>query len=417
MSSLVVLLIVAAAEDEAQRYLEEAEAALAAGDLAYTRAALDDALAVDPENLDALMAAADLALGEGRPTDAVRLLERLLAKDPANDWARLALARALWSEGEAGRATEAVDAVLARHPAFLEGLELRRDLSRGSAAAGASRWQPRLRLGVAAVYDSNLSLDPGELPEVSNRHAGLLSLDGSALVDYTGLRTPLTLIARLNTMVPLTDADDIAPLAPTQVTAGFVGRLPLGRAELALDLRYEELFTEVFARHLQHAVSPTLLGAYALGPGHRLRLLLGADLYLPEESFAAGTNTTLKLALRDSVRLGRFLLVADLGGRLNRGAETTDESLVSTNFLEIDGGLLMEAPLVANLSGLVAVSGQGRRFDVDLRESTYAGLAGVRLAFDDFDLHAEYAYTINLSNPLRSYDRHQLTVGVRAYAQ
>ncbi|OGR08554.1 MAG: hypothetical protein A2341_25435 [Deltaproteobacteria bacterium RIFOXYB12_FULL_58_9] len=411
MTFLFLTLALATAEDDALPFLEEAKIALEQNRLPAAAAALEDALAIDSENIDALEASALVALHRGQPEQAIALLERLLKLDRHNDDAMVTLARALWHTGNPEKAQDVLDSVLARHPSYLAALELQRDV-RSQPAPKQSSWNPTLRVGMALVYDSNVSLDPDLVPDVPNRQATLANIDAGVALDY---REALTVIARLNSFMPLHKQDAVGDLTPTTLTAGVMGRLNSGRLQTAIDLRYEELFTNLFDNHLQRTLNPNIWAAYPLGKMNRLRLLVGADLRLPEEDFAPDSNTTIKGAVRDDISLDKLSLTLDVTGRYNTGgSDPTDALNLRSNFKEVGGTILAQYPLSDNLHGFLLVTAQGREFEQGLKESTYNGVLGLTLSLESIQLFAEYGYATNLSSKVRSYDRHQATVGVRA---
>jgi tetratricopeptide (TPR) repeat protein len=413
---VVILTLVGSPEDQAQKYLERARAALASGRLAEAHTSLGEALATDPQNTDALQAAALVALDTGDAELAVEYLEKLLTLDPNNDLARLALARALWLAHQRQRATGVLDTVLERHPTYLPALSLAEDLRTLEEPPSLSRWRPRARVGLALIADSNLSLDPGLVPAVQNRRATLLSVHAGTLVEYHGGPLPLVAFARLDASAPLTKQQQLGDLCPTLVSAGVVGRLPLALLETVIDLRYEELFTSYFDNHLQRALIPSVWLAFRLSAAHQLRLLFGADFRLPEKSFAPASNTTLRAGLRDTMTLDRITLLVEVTGRYNTGgAQQVAKSVVRTDFAEVGGTLVGEYAFSETLGAFLLASGQGREFDAGPRESTYSAVAGGLWRLGFAELHAEYSFSKNLSRRDRSYDRHQMSVGVRAH--
>jgi putative thioredoxin len=109
----------------------EAEALRAGGDAAGARAALDRALALAPRHAGALLALAELALGEGRRGDALGLLDRLPPADADRHAGRVGALRL-----RASAPAEGVDALRAAAEARPEEPAPRLALARALAAAG-----------------------------------------------------------------------------------------------------------------------------------------------------------------------------------------------------------------------------------------------------------------------------------------
>ena len=427
MSALCILLsLTIASPDSAQPSLERAEALLSHGDLAGASLAFTDALAADPENVDVLQAAALVALQEGEPQRAVEYLAKVLELDPNNDDAKLDLARAQYLAGDASKSEDTLAAVLERHPRFVQALTLDKEIRTGTIAAPPrpSPWRTQGRAGIAAVYDSNLSLDPGLVPDVSNRRAALMNVEAAATVGYTTGPLPMTLFAQLADTHPLKNSHDLSDLAPTTVRSGFIASHSFGDLAAGLDARYEELFTDDFGKHMQRLLSPSLFGSYRVA-GQDLRLLGGIEWRQPFGVMGTDSNLTYKIMLRDTTRLGRLTLVADLSGRANTAAKKDDEPAATSgtnpglgsrdNFGELAGVACAEYALLDTLAAVLMLDAEARRFDSGTKESTYAIMAGGRHTFSSIEVHAEYGFTKNLSDAQHSYDRHQLTAGVRAY--
>ncbi|MBI3179827.1 MAG: tetratricopeptide repeat protein [Deltaproteobacteria bacterium] len=342
-------------------------------------------------------------------------LERLLKLDPNNDDARLALAHVLWRVGLAQDAQGRVGEVLARHPQHQPALALRRQLVEGAVAPTASRLRPQARVGVAAVVDTNLGLDP-DVVERASKLATLAQIEASG-----GVVSPtLSGFLLLSSAIPMRDAAVLGELAPTRVAAEVVARYPAANFEAAVDLRYEELFANAFSTRLQRTVGPSVWGTLKLLPMHHLRLLAGVDLRQPVADFGAASIMP-KVSLRDNLRLGRLSVTSDVAARMSRsaGATGTDTPL-RTDFEEAALALATTFALSDEVALTAVVEGQGRRFRDDptagdLKETTLFGLAGARYVLDRVELHAEYAYTRNLSHRLYAYDRHQVSMGVRAW--
>jgi hypothetical protein len=415
MSTTILLLFLAAGGPEAaQPALERTQALLAQGDFATASLALTDALADDPENVDALQAAALVALRLGDPKRAVEYLSKVLDLDPNNDDARLDLARAQYLAGDPGKGEETLSAVLDRHPRLVSALTLDKQMRTGTVEApvAPSPWRLTGRAGIAAILDTNLSLDPGTLPNVSNRRAGLMNVDVAASLGYRAGPVPVTVFAQLTSNTPFSKADKLAALAPTTVDAGVIAKRSFGDANLGLDARYQELFTATFDNYMQRLVSPSLFGGYRVA-NQDLRLLGGIELRRPTDALGTDSSLTTKASLRDTASLGRLMLVVDLSGRLNQSNGTA--AATNADFREIAGMIYGEYGITAPLAALLMVAAQARQFDQGLKESTYTALGGARYTLGTIELHAEYSFSKNLSDAPHSYDRHQVTAGVRAY--
>ncbi len=412
--SLVFAILVAGAAD-APALLEQAAQAVAAGDLAGAADALGRVLAADPDHVEALEAAALLKSESGALSEARALLERLLKLDPNHDDARLALAKLLWRAGLSAPAEAKVSEVLARHPQHEPALALRRNLQSGVPAPRASRLAPQTRVGLAALVDTNLSLDPDGV-ERASKLASLAELQASG-----GFASPtLSGFALLASAVPLRDAAVLGELAPTRVAVDLTARYPSAGFEVAVDLRYTELFANAFSTHLQRTVAPSAYGTLQLSPFHHLRLLAGADLRQPVADFGAPSFMPTA-SLRDTWRLGPVTLTSDVTGRLSRAAGSpAEDTLLRSDFDE--AALAMAASFalgeVVTLDALV--EGQGRHFRdapaaADLKETTLFAFLGARYTMHHIELHAEYAFTKNFSHALYTYDRQQVSVGVRTW--
>lgn len=406
------LLLVAGSPDE---LLDTATQAFDAGDLETAALALTEAIAADPQNVDALEAAALVALRQNDPGRAVEYLTKLLELDPQNDDARLELGRAQWLAGNHDDGQKSVDAVLERHPRLIEALTLDKEM-RVAAVAPPERQNPlqfSARAGVSGIYDSNPMLDPG-LPGTSTKtEAKLLNTGLAAALRYAAGPVPFSVFAELDSNAPATERDDVGAYALTTVTAGFVAERGLGGLSVGLDARYAELYTDVFDKHRARVMSPSLFVTYTLF-GQHLRLLGGAELRTPDQALDSENNTTLKAGLRDSFLAGPVTVLVDLAGRKNQSASGSS-SVLRTDFSEIDGTVCLDTPLFDTLAGFLVVDALGRKFDDGLQESTYHALLGLRYGFGSFELHGEGGVTRNLSDADHDFTRYQLGLGVRAY--
>ncbi|MBI5511928.1 MAG: tetratricopeptide repeat protein [Deltaproteobacteria bacterium] len=417
LTVVVLLASIGAAPADAAESLLAAERALSAGDLEQADRALAAALAADPENVDALQAAALVALQLGDAARAVALLERALALDPNNDDARIELARALAQGGDLAKSRATIAAVLERHPRLISALSLDKEIRAGAVSAPSrpSPWRFSGRAGLSTLYDSNISLDAGRSRDVSHQRAALLDQEAAAAVGHAAGPLPATLFVQLRNTTPLSNQDIARKLAPSIVLAGLVGTHAIGDLSLGVDARYQELFTDGFGTHLQQLLSPSLFAGYRVA-GQDLRLLVGVERRRPYGVFGSDLSLTTKATLRDTLALGALSLTVDVAGRRDRsGAANTAGAELRTDFDELDATLYAEYAAFSHLAAFVAADLQARKFDTGLKESTYNGLAGGRYELGLVELHAEYSFTKNLSDALHSYDRHQVTFGVRAY--
>ena len=85
-------------------------------------AAFDRALALQPDDAEALSALADLAIERGDLTAARRQLERLRARDPGDDGVNVKLGTVLARSGDLPAAIALLQAVVARAPANVDAL-------------------------------------------------------------------------------------------------------------------------------------------------------------------------------------------------------------------------------------------------------------------------------------------------------
>lgn len=428
MISILLFVSVSAAGTPAPTPLERAEAALDAGDLTHASAILEEALVSDPQDADALWAAARLALRRQHTQRGIELLQRLLKLDPNNDEARFELAQALYDEGEQAAARTTVDSVLERHPQYPPALLLKLGMDGYIEAPTGrrTRWRPQVRAGVTAGFDSNVALDPGTVSAASRQKAGVMGFDAAAVVNYDVEERPATFFLRFATMQALNqgpDEADLANLMPTSLEAGAIAQRPLGAFVAAGDLRVQELFVNQFATEVQRLVAPSLWGGRRFG-AHFVRLLGGAEWRQPVGLTGdVPTSLTLKVALREQVRLTRSLLMIDGGVRQNtalgesaaeRDLAVANVATLGTGFQEAYASIYAEYALTQSLGLLAQVVGQARRFDdVDLRESTYSAQLGARATFGFTEVQLFYDYARNFSDPARAYDRHQAGAALR----
>jgi len=422
-----LLVIILAAAPDSQSALEQANQALMQDDQSTASRLLERTLADDPGNADALLALARLKSNQRHFGDAIAALQKILTLDACNDDARYELALTQWRAGDSATAQQTLNMLLERHPQNIPALTLREDLAVGRLPPPApSPWHPMVRADLSVGYDSNIALDPGTGALTSRTNAGVLGLDLAGTLTYNTGDAPLTLIARLVSEKPIGGSTDAAQVLPTVVEVGGMYSQHLGAWLAGFDARYQELFTDTFNDHRQRELAPSVWAAIQLGP-HRVRGLVGAELRQPYDlQPEPRDNLTGKAFLRDEMVFRPVLVLIDLGGRLNRGVGTEPPAVQSSDpllatplygFVEGDVDLYVKTRFWQDFALFALAAGQFRHFDGGLKESTYQGQAGLQWTFHDFELHAEYAYSRNLSDAARSYQRHQVFGGVRVWYQ
>ncbi|MEO0814404.1 MAG: hypothetical protein AAFY60_16195, partial [Myxococcota bacterium] len=197
------------------------------------------------------------------------------------------------------------------------------------------------------------------------------------------------------------------------------------------DLRYQSLFVDNFNDRIQHFVAPSGLLTYDLGV-HQLRALAGLELRFLDGDLNVSDSVTPRLAVRDTIRLGKALLIADVGARL--AVDITDNDVdgleFDTDFVggqELSTLLFGQYEIAKRFTGFVATDfrwralgtrindPQGIAAEVSPAETVIQVLAGLRYRLDIFELHVEYAYSTALASEQRSYTRNQITGGVRVW--
>ena len=426
MTLLLLTLLAASPAEPSQVFLDRAQGAIAAGDLAAAAAALDTALALDPDDVDALFAAAMVARRIGR-TDAVALLERLVKLDPNADEARLQLALALWEQGNTVAAKAAVNHVLERHPDLPDALAVQTRIN-GGPPAPPPPWRVMGRVDLAAGYDSNLTLASTALPEVSHQGVGVGLVDLALGASYEPGGRPFSALVRLTSLQPFSDRSRVAPSAATVIGVGLLGRRQLGEIESAVDVRYDEVFTDTFAEHRERVVSPSLYGSMAVGSLQRVRALVGGDYHqeisgakaLASDALVEPSNIVARAGLRDNIAWGQWSFVVDALGRraFSLSTPAPGGSSREVDFLEFGGQAGADRRLTQTLGAFALVGAASRTFAKDVRpsERTLSAQFGLRMSIDWVELHAEYAYAHNDSaTKLWRWDRHTIFAGVRAY--
>ncbi len=423
--TLLLFSLITAPADEAQARLDAAQVAYAQGDLDAARAEVAAALSVDADNPDALLAAARLARKAGDPDTAVTHLGRLLQLDPDDDDARYELALAQAEVGARDAASSTLEALVARDPQRAEALDARARLSSGDDIRGTDTGgvKPLARLGLGMTYDSNVQLASSQVPSNVDRSTPTIDVEAVGGITYgradqlQGAR-PFTLLARITNQTS-TDGDDaLQGVVPSTIGLIAQGQHRFGAFQLALDMRYTEIFVDSFGQHVQRLLAPSVWAARAMGR-HVFRLLGGVEYRDTERdvTIAGPDNVTYELAVRDTMRLAALQLVLDLRGAINKASDNDVQALV--DFKEIAGLAYAWVPVVGSLSAFGLAEMAGRTFDTgDVGEVTYRTELGARYGFDVFELHAEYGFMRNVSDrEARTFNRHVVSAGVRFWYQ
>ena len=409
MTPLVLFQLLVAGPAEAQALLETMAAQVAAGNTAAAYQTAVAAVEADPENVDALWAAGFMAYKLDLHTEAATYLNTIIRLDPYDDDARLMLARVQLTRGQRDAAMQNLDAVLDANPAYSTALALKEQLE---APEGEEEepWQHFARAGLGVGYDSNVALTADGLPEVSRVASALGNFELVVGATAPHVAVPLTVLATLSAQTSFNNRHDAEPFVPSSAGLALSGRLPVKGMQAFVDVRYNEIFTDLFQSHYARQLSPSLSVSPPASFGHEVRLLLGGDFSELDSGKSEG-NGVLKASLRDRFELGRVSLLVEAGGRRRMSEDAA--GMTPGRFSEARGIVYGESPIIEHLAAFVLGSGEARKFDAGLKESTYLGQAGLRYTFDPFEIHAEYGYSRNLSGRTRSYDRHQAGLGLR----
>ncbi len=415
MTPLLVFLLCAAGDVDAEMH-RAATRALEADDLAAAALALDAVLGADPDDVEALEAAALVAEELGKPQQAVTYLERLLALDPYDDEARLRLAQAAVAAGDLPKGREQVAAVLGRHPEWSPARRFAAQLDTRMLPTLPGNLRPQGRVGLSFGYDTNVALGATALPQVAHLAAPFAAVDATLGASVDTDKRPLAVYARFTSLQPVRERTTLSGYSPTSVGMIAVGRHRMGKLLGTFDLRYDEVFTDSFASHRARIVSPSLLGSIAFGE-QQLRLLGGADYRDINGARLGPDNITWKASLRDTLVHGKLVTFLDLGARRNQALRRVSSlPRAGVDFSELGADLYGELGM-APATLFARVGAAARHFDRGLRESTYSGELGARARVGRYELHAEYGYAQNLSGRQRSYTRHTIFAGVRAWLQ
>ncbi len=419
--TLVLSSLLSAPADDAQARLDAAQIAYAKGDIAKARAEVDSALSVDGDNPDALLAAARLARKAGEPEVAATHLARLLGLDPDDDDARYELALAQAEIGQRDAASATLNALVARDPQRAEALDARARLSAGDDIRGTDTGglRPLARLGLGMTYNSNVQLASSQVPAAVDRSTPTIDVEAVGGITYgratqmQGAR-PFTLLARVTNQTS-TDGDDaLHGVVPSTIGLIAQGQHRLGAFQLALDMRYTEIFVDSFSQHVQRLLAPSVWAARATGR-HVFRFLGGVEYRDTADgvTVAGPDNVTYELALRDTMRLAPVQLIVDVRGSINKASDNDAQALV--DFKELAGFAYAWVPVAGSLSAFGLGEAAWRSFDAgDIGEKTFRTEIGARYGFDVFELHAEYGFTRNVSDrDARTFNRHVVSAGVR----
>lgn len=390
--------------------LKAAGEALGRGDERGAETALEKVLAADADHVDALWAVALLAHKRAGFAHAVRTLEHLLSLDPYNDEARSLLAQA-----SSNLAQETLRQLGRRHPERGGGPE---GPDVDAAEGPTSGWRPFARGDITLGYNTNLTLSRSDVLQRARQGSAMLYLGVVGGILSPGSPRAITAFAHFTSQQPLQRRARTLAFAPSSYGATLVARRTLGRVEGAVDLRFRETRTGVFAGgdvdpatlYSERRMAPTVQFTYPLGPTHRPSLALGATFISPEGGdLLSGAN----IHLRESVNIGRISVVAQAGMALRGGGRATVIDLAP--FTELNG-LIHVAHLVDSLGLRLFVSAVGRfrRYqDFPARETLWSGLAGAQYKFDAWEVHAEYGLLNNRGGSGRTFTQHQVGLGLR----
>ncbi|MEO1333429.1 MAG: tetratricopeptide repeat protein [Myxococcota bacterium] len=425
MHVLFALGAIASSAEPADDPAEIVEPYVTQGDFEGALRVVENAIEVDPDDIELIVLAAKLAVAIDSWARSVTLLERALELDPNDDEARAALARgyAELGDDEAARQTNAV--LLQRQPNSSDGAAIAERLE------STDRFQitPFGRAEVATGYDSNPTLldeTGGTVGDTDAPGAAFLVLDGVVGITERRREHRFTLLGRVRSQLPLgvSDEDDpaVANALPSSLSATAIGRLRLAPDWLAaIDLRYQALFVDGFDTWVQHFVAPSGFITWSLGR-HELRLLAGAELRAlnDERNGVPAANDSLapRLALRDSVVFGPLLLVGDVGLRLNVDLDEDDDPTSRfVGYTEFSALVYAQYALTESLQGLVGFDGRTRGFDdfggESDRENVGQAFVGLRYRLDSLEFHAEYGLT--RSSGAREFERQIVSGGVRLW--
>ena len=421
---LLTGLLFTAAGPSAEETLDHASDALLRGLLGSAQLSLQEAVRLDPDNLDALLALALLELDTEDYQSAIPHLQRALSLDPYNDDARVDLTLALWRQGDLGGAREILSQLVTRHPEWETTVELKEHLDANQPAPPLpSPWQRAMHVGMSAGYDSNIGLKSAAVA-VSNQSAPLLNLDASLALLNTRRTRPFSLYAHAATSALLGDQDSaLTDYLPTLAGLTAIARTFSGRWDSAFQLNYSEIFTS-FTTYNQRLINPIATTETALPGSQTLRLLASADLRFHQQS-EIKEDYTLQVAVRDTLHLDRGRLAVQGFARRNLGQSTaTDPTLAAAEIIDfVEWGASLYGDLRVSVPVVVFGILDAQQRDLalsDSQETTLSAQLGARWEFDEFALHAQYAYQKNdntQADSYRDFERHQVQIGIRYWLE
>ena len=409
----------------------DVRASIERNDLEEAGIALEAMLAKDPNNIEVMLALALLRMEQKSFSTAAELFTKVLALDPWDDDSRLNLVEAHWRSGAPEKAKLVLSNLLVRHPQLSAALSMKQQLDAGlPAPKSPSPWRPMLRVSLDIGFDSNYgydsNFDDGSELGGSTDYLGIDSVFGKksavgttellAGVNHLGRSRPLTVYGRLKVQQSIGQFNTFRDIMPTLVGLHAVGRKSLGPVKSQLHLNYSELFTGLFDAHYHRLISAVQTGTVAIGQSNDLRVSAGVDFRQPN---SRTSDTTARLALRDTQRLGRFTISAQTGLRVNYATESVSTDAMdfanhNTDYFEFGGALFGEYRFSKGLSAFALFDLSRRNFDASLTDTNFFAQSGLVLELGDFEVHGEYAYSQNSSSfDQRGYNRHQLNAGVR----
>ncbi|MBT6434412.1 MAG: tetratricopeptide repeat protein [Deltaproteobacteria bacterium] len=400
--------------------MDEVRISLERGHDGHARELLTERLASDARDIESLLALALLEMESQDYRAAIGYFTQLLELDPYDDDSRLELAEAYWRIKDKDQAQRQVTELLTRHPEWPKALELQKAVESGAALpAPPTLWSPLVRGDLSIGFDSNPRLDntldnttPGRLSSGGTSAVSAISL--SAGVQHLGRSRPFSIVAHLRTQQSVGQFDKFKAIMPTTVGLTGIGGIFLGPVRSELHLQYQELFTDLFSNHYQRKIRATASAQYQLSPSNRLQISAGSDV---RQITDQATDVTARLAIRDSLTMGRFTLSIDARVRYNLAdydSAEVDPATLEVGFIEASSVLYIEYRFQAPFTVFSLADFAIRDIPNVLDESTFFVQGGITWNLPICDLHSEYAYTRNRSNiEQRDYNRHQFTLGVR----
>ena len=424
-SLLITCLLSTTPMEDSQAELHYASDALLAGLIGSAESSFKEANRLDPENLDALLTLALLYVELGENEKAIPLFQKVLSLDPYNDDARVDLILALWNSEKLAEAKTISSDLSNRHPTWEKSVELASRLEQNlPAPQPPSPWKTIARIGLSGGYDTNIGLMSAVF-ENSDQKGSTLRTDLMAGITNTKRSNPFTVFAHASTDVLLGGQEaGITQYLPT--TAGITGvaRTYWDVWDSSLHLDYSEVLTE-FTRREFSLLSPTVYMERAL-PGSQVLRILGAADYRVHASEEVDKDLTMEFSIRDTLHLSSGHISINVFGRPNLGitqtsedsgsAVTIDLSSIQLGFWESGGTLYTEWAAFNDITFFGLADFRKREFlSFSSKEITFAGEIGVRWAFNDFSLYAQYGGLKNDNDHpegIRDFTRHQVRAGV-----